>query len=515
VTTVDTGLGSGVPYLTASFAGTGGYTISHILGYRAGGLNANGTPQVNSHLLQAGIKVSGQGASQVSGIFVMTSTVLNDPAYGFTQAGGFNGTARLASNRTAVRADGAVSSLPSSIQTDSNGLPTGSYGITQNRFDTLPTGHYTNQTAFTNAAGGSNYSYNQTYSRTATPAGLGSDHPDVQMQAMVGGVMQTVTFNPANAASGTASAPFVINGLGQIYLQGNSSRMGGTFAVANVSGSTTGEMTGAVFNFGAASHSDPNNTQGLNTARTAYIDRTNFGARGEAIYDNGVDRETSVIADNSATYDGIGSDPTKTISRTGQLMVTANTVGANTSSFLTSISSTTVQPCQCEYTQWGFWSADTFRTDTTHNIGYSDRGNLMLWEAGVPARAADIPTVGTATYTGHAVADINNSGNQYVAAGTFTNTVDFAARMGSVQIAGLDTSTYGGMVSFNGTLPLFAGSLNTGPSGRTMVMTGSFYQGGPSNSTPLYGEMGGSFTISGSGPSAGYSGAGVFVGRKP
>jgi hypothetical protein len=119
-----------------------------------------------------------------------------------------------------------------------------------------------------------------------------------------------------------------------------------------------------------------------------------------------------------------------------------------------------------------------------------------------------------ATYTGHAVADISSSGSQYIAAGTFTNTVNFASKNGIVQIAGLDGSTYGGSVSFSGTAPYFAGSLNTGPSSRNMSMFGQFYQGGPSNSTPLYGEMGGSFTIIGSGPSAGYLGSGVFVGRK-
>src|SRR5580704_1456621 len=137
-------------------------------------------------------------------------------------------------------------------------------------------------------------------------------------------------------------------------------------------------------------------------------------------------------------------------------MVTANTIGANSTSCLTSLSSATVQPCQCEYTQWGFWSADTFRTDATHNLGYSDRGNLMLWEAGISAKAADIPTVGTATYTGQAVADISNSGSQYVAAGTFSNQVNFATKSGSVQVAGLDGSTYGGTVSFNGSAPIFA-----------------------------------------------------------
>ena len=514
VTTVDSGLGSQVPYLTASFAGTGAFMVSPILGYRAGGLNASGSPQRNSHLLQAGLSVSGKGNSQVSRIFVMTSTVLDDPNFGFTQAGGFNATGRLRASQVSVRAEGAISSNPNAISVDSDMLPTGSYLTTQNRYDSLPSGHYTSQTSFTNAGAGSNYGYTQTVSRTTTPAGLGSDHPDALMTAYVGGVMQTVT-NPSSPAP-TASAPFVINGAGQVYLQGSASRMGAAFGVANLTPSAT-EMSSAVFEFGAASPSDPTNTQGLNTARTAYIDRSNFGARGAAIY-NGTDAEISNIQDNSGNNytAGPGASPSYTLSRSGLLMVNANTVGANTSTFLTSISTApSVTPCQCEYTQWGLWSADTLRTDTAHNISYSDKGNLMFWVAGLPAKATDLPATGIATYTGHAIADINNNGNQYIAAGTFTNTVNFGSQTGSVQVSGLDTSTYGGTISFKGSAPFFAGSLNTGPSQRVMTMAGQFFQGGPSNTTPLYGEMGGFFSILGSGPSAGYTGSGIFAGRKP
>jgi hypothetical protein len=138
----------------------------------------------------------------------------------------------------------------------------------------------------------------------------------------------------------------------------------------------------------------------------------------------------------------------------------------------------------------------------------------MLWVAGVPANAVDIPTTGSATYSGHAVANISNVGTQYLATGTFTNTVDFGNRKGAMQIAGLDTSTYGGNVTFGSgsSSPIFFGSLNTGPSNRVMTVAGSIYQGGPSNSTPLYGEMGGSFSITGPGN---YIGSGIFAGRKP
>jgi hypothetical protein len=48
--------------------------------------------------------------------------------------------------------------------------------------------------------------------------------------------------------------------------------------------------------------------------------------------------------------------------------------------------------------------------------------------------------------------------------------------------------------------------------GRTAALAGSFFQGGPTNTTPLYGEMGGSLILNGTG---GYLGSGIFAPRKP
>ena len=60
-------------------------------------------------------------------------------------------------------------------------------------------------------------------------------------------------------------------------------------------------------------------------------------------------------------------------------------------------------------------------------------------------------------------------------------------------------------VTFNGTLPGNVG-------GRSAALAGSFFQGGSTNSTPLYGEMGGSLNLTGTG---GYLGSGIFAARKP
>ena len=79
--TTTAGAGSAVPYLATSFVGSGNYTVSPILGYRAGGLT-NGVPITTSRVLQAGISVVGNGPQQTSGIFVMTGDMFNDPVFG-------------------------------------------------------------------------------------------------------------------------------------------------------------------------------------------------------------------------------------------------------------------------------------------------------------------------------------------------------------------------------------------------------------------------------------------------
>jgi len=525
VTTPDSKLGSNVPFLTASFAGSGGFSVSPVLGYSPGssqnpgslgssGQGADSLPS-GSNLMQAGLRVSGKGSAQSSAIFVMTSSVINDPSFGWTQSGGFLASSRLQANQTQLRAEGAVSSLPNSIQVDANGLPTGSFGNNQNRFDGPPVSQYVAQNAFTNAGSGTSYAFNQVSSQTTTPAGLGSDHPTAVLQAYLGGVMQTVRSSPASASGGTAGAPFAVNGAGAIFLDGASSTAGAVFAVGNVSGSSAsapGQFGEGFFLMGSTAAVNPSNPIAQDAATSAYVDRRNFAARSS---DGGLGGilTSSVLDSDGNIYPLSGSVNGNTL-RSGTFLVTANTVGANSAAFLSSISSTSVTPCQCDYTQWGFWSADTFRADAASNIGYSDKGHLMLWVAGIAANPTDIPTTGSATYTGHAVANISNNGSQYIAAGRFSNQVNFGTDIGQVQVAGLDGSTYGGVVNLLASSGVngFAGTLNTGPSNRNMTMVGQFYQGGPGNSTPLYGEMGGTINITGP---HNYLGGGVFVGRKP
>jgi hypothetical protein len=193
--------------------------------------------------------------------------------------------------------------------------------------------------------------------------------------------------------------------------------------------------------------------------------------------------------------------------------VTAQSVGANTPGFLTAISSTAVQPCACESTQWGFWSVVNGADNSNGQLLFEDQGNLLLWVAGVPTSVGNLPATGTATYTGHAIASIATPGwiGSYLAAGTFSNAVNFGTRSGVVTIGGLDGTNYSGAVTWIPKTTLFGGTLMGNVGSRSATLAGSFFQGGPTNTTPLYGEMGGSINLSGTN----YLGSGIFLGRKP
>ena len=445
------GAGSGVPFLTASFAGTGAFNVSPVLGFAAGGFNADGAPNTTSRALQASLSVNGKGAAQTSALFVMTAIVINDPVFGPTFAGGFVASARQSPTAiTSARLQSAVSSLPNSMQVNANGLPTGFrnqpeslrwrageqvHGPTRvhqcrrngDQFQLHPDGD----------PGDDARRPRRGPSERAADGLRGRHHADLSF----------ATANPDATAVASSGTPYIVQGQGQVFLDGTSSKIGASFSVSAGSGPTL-QLTSATFNFGSVDPGDLNNTDGLNTARGTFVDRTNFAARSQVQFANGADIENSNITDgsgktfqnaNARTAGNVNVNTGTSISRTGLMMVTANTVGANTSSFLTSISTApSVTPCQCEFTQWGFWGADTFRADNVNNVAFSDKGNLMFWVAGIPANAADIPTTGSATYSGHAIADISNNTIQYISAGTFSNNVNFATRTGQVQIGGLD-----------------------------------------------------------------------------
>jgi FecR protein len=517
---------SPVPYLTGAFAGTGGFTVSPILGYQTGGLNPDGTPDTTSRQFQAGLSVVGKGARQNATIFVMTSAIANAPHIGFTQAGGFFAATVHNTEGWYGGAGGAVSSAtqasPSNTVQTMNGLPVAGFTL-NNTATNLDTGQVTNsqssnfvKNAFTN------YTFNPV--NTGTPTTMANNHPTLGLAGYVGGVMATASGGVLGAPA-TVTTPYVVtNVTGQpgdvgIFLPGTSSEMLAVFNVKSV-GAPAGAMTTSNYIFGSL---DAQTHTGLNGARGAYVNPSNFAGLASAIFNNGANVPISL-----RNGQVLGSIPGGSAN---QLMVTADSVGANTQSFLTSISTVPaggmVQPCNCESTKWGFWSAFNRVTNSEGQLVFEDQGPLLLWVAGVPTTAGALPASGTATYTGHAIASIAANplapgASSYLAAGTFSNTVNFGTQRGAVAINGLDGSNYGGSVALNAGTVNFGGVLSAmaGPgaitNGRTATLAGSFFQGGPTSKISGFGEMGGSLILNGLGPTGlpgGYLGSGVFAAR--
>ena len=515
---------SPVPYLTGAFAGTGGFTVSPILGYQTGGLNPDGTPDTTSRQFQAGLSVVGKGARQNATIFVMTSAIANAPHIGFTQAGGFFAATVHNPEGWYGGAGGAVSSAtqasPSNTVQTMNGLPIAGFTLnnTATNLDTgvvSPNGQSSNfvKNAFTN------YTFNPV--NTGTPTTLANNHPTLGLAGYVGGVMATASGGVLGAPA-TITTPYVVtNVTGQpgdvgIFLPGTSSEMLAVFNVGSVPRAGTalpaGAMTTSSYIFGSL---DAQTHTGLNGARGAYVNPSNFAGLASAIFNNGANVPISL-----RNGQVLGSIPGGSAN---QLMVTADSVGANTQSFLTSISTVPaggmVQPCNCQSTKWGFWSAFNRVTNSEGQLVFEDQGPLLLWVAGVPTTAGALPASGMATYTGHAIASIATNpmapgANSYLAAGTFSNTVNFGNQRGTVAINGLDGSNYGGSVALNAGTVNFGGVLSAMAgagaitNGRTATLAGSFFQGGGAH--PLFSEMGGSLMLNGTVANP-YLGSGIFA----
>lgn len=161
--------------------------------------------------------------------------------------------------------------------------------------------------------------------------------------------------------------------------------------------------------------------------------------------------------------------------------------------------------CECEFTRWGLWDSDGRRNSNSGTI--RDYGEFF-WVAGQLPNMTDVPTTGTATYVGHAIANISAGQGNYSAAGAFRNVVDFGARTGQVSVSNLDGTNYAGQMFVNSGDPrsLAAALQGVNNPTRSMILTGNFFRG----ATSPVGEMGGALLINGANH---YTGAGIFAGR--
>jgi len=166
--------------------------------------------------------------------------------------------------------------------------------------------------------------------------------------------------------------------------------------------------------------------------------------------------------------------------------------------------------CTCAFLEWGYWGTKLSYDDTGGVLdganSRKDAFHLGTWVAGDVTNAADLPTSGSASYVGHAAGSVVNNGAQYLAAGDFRMTVDFARRTGSANITNFDGRTFGADLTeravdignqFSGNLAgsSGSGSINTsvvgGPSSNYQGVIGNFnaVDGSWSASGIVAGEM--------------------------
>ena len=313
----------------------------------------------------------------------------------------------------------------------------------------------------------------QTTAQTqATSQSAGSPNPSVTLSGWVGGLMHS------NVNSGPVTT-YSLLGAAQIMLDAKTGRVQADFGVIGIALDSSPTPV-FLYQFGSVDPNQPGSSQ--------YTNYDNFSAQA-AHASNGTPLSTA----NGQTLTG----------HDGQMFNVPAAVAAQASAVLNNPNLTI---CQCEYTRWGFWTTNDQRT-TVNGQPAADSVIGGTWVAGRLPSSADIPITGTATYIGHAIASIRNGSNEYLAAGNFTNTVNFATRVGNVSITGLDQTNYSGTVNATQSAPgTFAGLLTGDIGNRHALIGGSFYR---SPTSPV-GEMGGLINLTGTN----YLGSGTFAAAK-
>ena len=233
------------------------------------------------------------------------------------------------------------------------------------------------------------------------------------------------------------------------------------------------------------------------------FDAPGFGSEQRIVADFGGTGETSAFFDDTSF---VIADPTASAEFEADpvdiaflFLVTNDVLG--TDSFVLPAG---VDFCQCEFLQWGFWGG-VLEASNGDFVFVGGLPQLAYWVAGELPAILDMPTTGTATYSGHAIGTVNNDGIIFQAVGGFTQTYDFATGSGPFSVTDFDGATYNGSVSaISGQENLFTGS-GTGGS-RDIDLNGAFFSGGDD---PVA-EVGGGFSINGTD----YEASGIFAGAK-
>ena len=164
-----------------------------------------------------------------------------------------------------------------------------------------------------------------------------------------------------------------------------------------------------------------------------------------------------------------------------------------------------VEYCDCPAAKFGWWGGHIGLFGGGPGGTREDAVFPGTFVVGELPDIADIPSQGTATYSGHAAAAVRNAGVAYAAVGGFEMDWDFATRTGEANITNLDGRDY---TASDLVAPLtnardFAGTFTQDGGDASGPIAGSFFTDG---TVPVR-DVGGQFTVE----ETGYTAVGSFA----
>ncbi|MPZ30019.1 MAG: hypothetical protein GEV13_03310 [Rhodospirillales bacterium] len=159
-----------------------------------------------------------------------------------------------------------------------------------------------------------------------------------------------------------------------------------------------------------------------------------------------------------------------------------------------------VPGCTCEYLTWGLW-ASSFTDPRNSNKSYATIGHYV---AGKLTTAVQMPTTGSATYSGSMAGLVRDHGNTRFGTGSFQLNWNFASRSGNFG-GGFDNRNFSGaMNAHTGTPQSYSGSVS-GPG-----VIGGVNGGFAASPTDPAAYTLGNFSLKGSQ----YRASGIFAGQR-
>jgi hypothetical protein len=231
---------------------------------------------------------------------------------------------------------------------------------------------------------------------------------------------------------------------------GNNSLLA-TLSITDRQGQDT-NAGGFTFKFGTE-------TDGTGSSRSVFIDDDNYAAR-----------DSKTPADSILTLNGdLGGAnvPHVADDNVNSYIVPNTLVGDADNAIMSGVSE-----CNCAFLEWGYWGTKgKFQNANFSGGERTDYVHLGTWVAGNITNSADLPTTGSATYAGHAVGNVVNGSDQYLAAGNFNMSLDFQYRTGTASVSNFDGKNFSATLNettvssgnlFNGAVSgALSGEINT------------------------------------------------------